>query len=137
MRIGAPVRATPGSANRRAVASVAIWVAVVAWGGSFVAARMLLHASAAHQSVLTPTTLAATRFGLASLCFLPALLRAILRHEVSRRALLNMAVLGQLAFSFYFWLQYTGVQRTSAGIASILVVGLTAMATLVFSRLLG
>jgi hypothetical protein len=35
-----------------------------------------------------------------------------------------MAFLGQIAFSLYFWLQYTGVQQTNASISSILVVGL-------------
>ena len=48
-----------------------------------------------------------------------------------------MALLGQIAFSTYFWLQYTGVQRTNAGIAAILVIGLTPSAAAVLSRFAG
>ncbi|HEX9413969.1 MAG TPA: EamA family transporter, partial [Ktedonobacterales bacterium] len=46
-------------------------------------------------------------------------------------------VLGLFAYTIYFWLQYTGVQQTSAGVASILVVGLIPLATALLSRLTG
>lgn len=110
---------------------------VTAWGGSFVAARTLLHATTAGQVALSPTVLAALRFSLASLVFVVPLARAILRREVSRGDLVRMAVLGQITYSTYFWLQYTGVQLTNAGISSILVIGLMPLATALFARLLG
>jgi drug/metabolite transporter (DMT)-like permease len=81
--------------------------------------------------------LAASRFGIASLFFLFPLGRAILRHQVSLRDLLLMACLGQIAFSLYFWLQYTGVQNTNASISSILVVGLIPVVTAFLSQFFG
>jgi drug/metabolite transporter (DMT)-like permease len=47
-----------------------------------------------------------------------------------------MAFLGQIAFSLYFWLQYTGVQQTNASISSILVVGLIPVVTAFLSQFL-
>ena len=116
---------------------VGLWCAVIAWGGSFVAARALLHATTAGQTILSPTVLAALRFGLASVFFIVPLAQAMRQHRVSGGDLLRMAALGQITYSTYFWLQYTGVELTNAGIASILVVGLIPLATAVFAHLLG
>jgi drug/metabolite transporter (DMT)-like permease len=115
----------------------ALWFAVIAWGGSFVAARLLLHASSAGDVTLSPTLLAAARFSLASIFFIIPLSRAVFQRRVSRGDLLRLALLGLLAYTIYFWLQYTGVQQTGAGVASILVVGLIPLATLLLSRLMG
>lgn len=114
-----------------------LWFVVIAWGGSFVAARALLHATTAGQVALSPTVLATVRFGLASLFFVIPLTRAVVRRQVSRGDLLRMVLLGQLTYSVYFWLQYTGVQQTSAGVASILVIGLMPLTTAVIARMLG
>jgi drug/metabolite transporter (DMT)-like permease len=46
-------------------------------------------------------------------------------------------LLGQIAFSLYFWLQYTGVQMTNASISSILVVGLIPICTAFLSQFFG
>ena len=116
---------------------VGLWLVVVAWGGSFVAARALLHASSLGAASLSPTVLAALRFSAASLFFIVPLARAILRRQLSRGDVLRLAVLGQITYSTYFWLQYTGVQLTNAGIASILVIGLMPLATALLARLLG
>lgn len=125
----------------RAQASAAVygglWLAVVAWGGSFVAARILLSAAAPGQVALSPTVLAAARFGLASVFFLPPLVRAIVRRALSWGDLLRMAVLGQITYTIYFWLQYTGVQQTNASIASILVVGLIPVVTAFVAQFFG
>ncbi len=114
-----------------------IWFAVIAWGASFVAARFLLQPETTGQAFLSPGVLAALRFSIASLFFVIPLARAIILRQVSARDLLLMAFLGQITFSLYFWLQYTGVQQTNASISSILVVGLIPVATAVLSRLLG
>jgi drug/metabolite transporter (DMT)-like permease len=115
-----------------------IWFAVFNWGASFVAARFLLHPPVPGLVSLSPALLAALRFSIASLFFLVPLVRAIVRRQLSVRDLLLMLLLGQLAFSFYFWMQYIGVQQTSASIASILVVGLiptfTALLEPLFSK---
>jgi drug/metabolite transporter (DMT)-like permease len=114
-----------------------LWFAVIAWGGSFVAARVLLHASSADEVALSPVQLAAARFSIASLFFLVPLGRAVVQRRVSGGDLLRLVVLGLFAYTLYFWLQYTGVQQTSAGVASILVVGLIPLATALLTRLTG
>lgn len=115
-----------------------IWFAVFNWGASFVAARFLLHPPTPGLVSLSPLLLATVRFSLASLFFLVPLVRAIVRRQLSWRDLFLMLLLGQLAFSLYFWMQYTGIQQTSASIASILVVGLiptfTALLEPLFSK---
>lgn len=114
-----------------------VWFAVIAWGASFVAARLLLASGAVGRAFLSPTVLAALRFGIASLFFVVPLVMAIARRRVSGRDLLRMALLGQIAFSLYFWLQYTGVQNTNAGISSILVVGLIPVVTAFVAQFIG
>ncbi|HEV2405783.1 MAG TPA: DMT family transporter [Ktedonobacterales bacterium] len=131
-----PGATTPPKASERA-ARTGLWFTALAWGGSFVAARALLSPTHAGETTLTPTVLAALRFGLASLFFILPLGRAIARRAVTGGDLLRMAALGQITYAIYFWLQYTGVQRTSAGVASILVVGLTPLATAVMARIMG
>lgn len=122
--------------TRHTFAYTGIWFAVIAWGASFVAARVLLHAETTNQTALSPTVLAALRFSIASLFFVLPVSRAILRRQLPIRHLVQMALLGQIAFSLYFWLQYTGVQKTNASISSILVVGLIPVVTAFLSQLL-
>jgi len=124
-------------AVRHVLAYAGIWFAVIAWGASFVAARVLLHAASTKQTSLSPTVLAALRFSIASLFFVLPLGIAIVRRQISLRHLVQMAFLGQIAFSLYFWLQYTGVQKTNASISSILVVGLIPAATAFLSQYMG
>src|SRR5207302_1898629 len=131
------VQATPPRAVNSILIYAGIWFAVIAWGTSFVAARTLLHVEGAGQASLSPVVLAALRFGIASLFFIFPLAKAILRRQVSLRKLLLMACLGQIAFSLYFWLQYTGVQNTNASISSILVVGLIPVVTAFLSQFFG
>ncbi len=125
---------TPAS---RFLTYAGVWFAVLAWGTSFVAARFLLHPEKAGQATLSPLVLAAARFSIASLFFVVPLARALLHRQITRRDLLGMVVLGQLTFSLYFWLQYTGVQQTNASISSILVVGLIPVVTALLAQLLG
>jgi drug/metabolite transporter (DMT)-like permease len=124
-------------AHPSALAHACLWFAVIAWGGSFVAARLLLHPSSAGEVALSPTLLAAARFSVAAVFFIIPLSQAIVQRRLSRGDLLRLAALGLLAYTIYFWLQYTGVQQTSAGVASILVVGLIPLATALLSRLMG
>lgn len=136
MRVPIRERAAPPIASSRA-ARTGLWFTAIAWGSSFVAARILLSPTRAGQVTLTPTVLAALRFGLASLFFVAPLGRAIARRAVSGGDILRMAALGQITYAIYFWLQYTGVQRTTAGVSSILVVGLTPLATAILAQILG
>lgn len=137
MRVAVRTRAPSLSAVPLPLVYAGLWLVVIAWGGSFVAARALLHAPTAGETSLSPTVLAALRFGVASLFFVVPLARAILRRQLPWGDLLRLALLGQITYSLYFWLQYTGVQLTNAGIASILVIGLMPLATALLARLLG
>lgn len=115
---------------------MALFAAVTAWGGSFVAARLLLSPGPHGSAALTPILLATVRFGLATMILLPLLWRARGNARPVRRSdLPTFFLLGQLGVSTYFWLQYTGVQLTNAGLAALLVVGLTPLATTVISGL--
>ncbi len=117
--------------------SAGIWFAILCWGGAYVAARFLLHPESAEQVVLSPALLAALRFGIASLFFVIPLAHAIRQRQVSTHQLLLMALLGQLTFSLYYWLQYFGIQQTDASIAAILGVGLIPMFTTLLAQAFG
>jgi drug/metabolite transporter (DMT)-like permease len=94
----------------------ALFVATV-WGLSFVAASMVLE-------TLSPVLLATLRFIIASAIFSPVLIRGRLKGNIPRLDdLKDMALLGVLSISIYFWLQYTGVQYAGAGVSAIIVVG--------------
>lgn len=127
------------SAEGRAEASSLVFYAlllavVVVWGGSFVAARGVLSAGAAGSATLSPTLLATIRFVVASVIFLPVLVHQ--HQRVQPLHFTDMPVffaVGQVGISIYFWLQYTGVRLTNAGLASVVVVGLIPLATMVVS----
>lgn len=100
----------------------AIAVAVI-WGLSFVAARIVL-------STLTPILLAALRFIIASIVFTPIILMEFGRGTTPNiEDLKELALLGVLSISVYFWLQYTGVKHAGAGVSALLVVGLIPILT--------
>jgi hypothetical protein len=105
LRRSAQARAEAGAHPARAswLVYLALWFAVVAWGGSFVAARILLRTTDRGQVALSPTVLAAARFSLASLVFVVPLGRALWRRELAWRDLPRLALLGQVAYSIYFW----------------------------------
>jgi drug/metabolite transporter (DMT)-like permease len=124
-------------ASHHILAYLGICFAVIAWGASFVAARVLLTTETGDQVSLSPTVLAALRFSIASLFFVVPLGIAIVRRQLSALQLVQMFFLGQIAFSLYFWLQYTGVQKTNASISSILVVGLIPVVTAFLSQFMG
>ena len=123
--------------SRHFLAYLGIWFAVIAWGASFAAARVLLHGEGKDAASLSPTILAALRFSIASLFFVVPFVVALVRRQISIRQLVQMAFLGQVAFSLYFWLQYTGVQKTNASISSILLVGLIPVVTAFLSQFIG
>src|SRR5690348_3934017 len=129
--------AVGSAAHARFILYAGIWFAVFNWGASFVAARFLLHPTTPGLVSLSPLLLATVRFSLASLFFLVPLGRAIVRRQLTLRDLFLMLLLGQLAFSLYFWMQYTGIQQTSASIASILVVGLIPTFTALLEPIFG
>jgi len=138
----APVGATTEIPTKRALAYALLGFTMVVWGGSFVAARALLAPTNPGDAILTPTVLAALRFAMASALFVPPLLArwitarrtAASVRPLSRGDMLRLLGLGQVGISIYFWLQYTGVSLTNAGVSSILVVGLIPIATALVAR---
>lgn len=125
--IGEQKRAT--KSFRNISTTLCIWFATLCWGGAYVAARFLLTPNNPGFVSLSPTMLATLRFSIASLIFLVPLGRAILHHQVNARDLLLLFLLGQFAFTLYYWLQYIGIQQTNASIASLLGVGLIPLFT--------
>jgi drug/metabolite transporter (DMT)-like permease len=117
--------------------SAGIWFAILCWGGAYVAARFLLHPDTTRLVTFSPALLAALRFSIASLFFVYPVIQAIHHHRISPRQLALLALLGQLAFSFYYWLQYYGIQQTNASIAAILGVGLIPMFTALLAQAFG
>ncbi len=106
-----------------------MFVATV-WGLSFVAASMVLE-------TLSPVLLATLRFIIASIIFSPILIRSRIQgNHPSRSDIRDMAVLGVLSISIYFWLQYTGVQYAGAGVSAIIVVGFIPILTGLASSLI-
>jgi len=107
----------------------ALFVATV-WGLSFVAASYVLEA-------LSPVLLATLRFVIASILFTPVAVMAALKGNIpTRDDLKDMAWLGFLSISIYFWLQYTGVQYAGPGISSIIVVGFIPILTGITSNII-
>ncbi len=95
----------------------------VIWGFSFVTASVVL-------STLTPILLATIRFIIASLVFIPIIIWELKHGRVVKlRDLMELALLGLLSVSVYFWLQYTGIKYAGAGISALLVVGLIPILT--------
>ncbi len=114
---------------QRFLPTLEICFAICCWGSAYIAARYLLHPMTAGIVVLSPISLATLRFSIASLFFLLPLVHAIVHRRVSGRDVLMMALLGQLTFSLYYWLQYRGIQETNAGVSAILGVGLIPLFT--------
>jgi drug/metabolite transporter (DMT)-like permease len=113
----------------RAGVLAAITVSLI-WGLSFVAASMVL-------TTLSPVTLATLRFILASLLFMPVIVSNALKGALpSGTDLKELAFLGFLSISLYFWLQYTGVKYAGAGVSALLVVGFIPILTGVASSII-
>jgi drug/metabolite transporter (DMT)-like permease len=112
------------------VGTLSAIVVSVIWGLSFVAARVVL-------ITISPVLLATVRFVIASAIFTAVIIRERNRGTtLDSRDLVELAFLGFLSISIYFWLQYTGVQLAGAGISALLVVGLIPIVTGLFSSLI-
>jgi drug/metabolite transporter (DMT)-like permease len=115
--------------SNRAGVAAAVTVALI-WGLSFVAASVVL-------TTLSPVTLATLRFIIASLIFAPIVASNALKGTSPRpNDLKEMALLGFLSISLYFWLQYTGVKYAGAGVSALLVVGFIPVLTGVASSII-
>lgn len=105
---------------------------IIFWGSSFVVVKEVLGEG------LTPIAIATFRFLLAGAFFLIALfakkrLNASYRLGVERREFTTLVVLALTGVTFFFIIQYTGIQMASASIAAILVCLLSPILITVFS----
>ena len=110
---------------------------IIFWGSSFVVVKVLL------GDGLSPIAVATFRFLVAGVLFLIALLtkkrfNPNFKIRVERKDLLTLLVLALMGVTFFFTIQYTGIQLAGASIAAILVCLLSPILIAVFSdRLLG
>ncbi len=110
---------------------------IVFWGSSFVVVKVLL------GDGLSPIAVATFRFLVAGALFLIALLakRRVspnYKLRVERKDLLTLLALALMGVTFFFTIQYTGIQLAGASIAAILVCLLSPILITIFSdRLFG
>jgi drug/metabolite transporter (DMT)-like permease len=110
---------------------------IVFWGSSFVVVKVLL------GDGLSPIAVATFRFLVAGALFIIALLarkRASPNYKlgVERKDLLTLLALALMGVTFFFTIQYTGIQLAGASIAAILVCLLSPILITVLSdRLFG
>ena len=93
---------------------------IVFWGSSFVVVKEVI------GDGLTPIAVATFRFLVAGAFFIAALflkkgLTPSYRLKVERKDLLTLLVLALTGVTFFFTVQYTGIQLAGASIAAILV----------------
>jgi drug/metabolite transporter (DMT)-like permease len=102
--------------------AAAITVSII-WGLSFVAASAIL-------TTIAPLILATIRFIIAASLFSPVIVWEYRKgNRPSIGDMKELALLGLLSMSIYFWLQYTGVQYAGAGISAVLATGFTPVLT--------
>jgi drug/metabolite transporter (DMT)-like permease len=110
---------------------------IVFWGSSFVIVKVLL------GDGLSPIAIATFRFLVAGALFLIALLAKKrvspnYKLKVAGKDLLTLLALALMGVTFFFTIQYTGIQLAGASIAAILVCLLSPILITIFSnRFLG
>jgi drug/metabolite transporter (DMT)-like permease len=110
---------------------------IIFWGSSFVVVKQLL------DDGLTPIAVATFRFLLAGALFLVALglkkrVSPAYRLSIERKDLLVLLALALTGVTFFFTVQYTGIQLAGASIAAIMVCLLSPILITIFSaRLFG
>lgn len=105
---------------------------IVFWGSSFVVVKQVLGEG------LSPIAIATFRFLIAGVLFLVALLGkkrldSTYRLGVERKDITTLIVLALTGVTFFFTIQYTGIQMAGASIAAILVCLLSPLLITVFS----
>lgn len=102
-----------------------ILIAVVAWGGSFVATKIALRDA-------QPVTIVWIRFGIGVLVLGAAVIGRRQFKLPSLRDLANFAMIGAIGITFHQWLQSTGLQTAQASTSAWIVAS-----TPIFMAILG
>jgi drug/metabolite transporter (DMT)-like permease len=109
--------------GERGLGTVAAITVSIIWGLSFVAASSIL-------TTIAPLILATIRFIIAAAIYFPVIVWEYRKgNKPTVTDLKELALLGLLSMSIYFWLQYTGVQYAGAGISAVLATGFTPVLT--------
>lgn len=109
--------------SERGLGTVAAVTVSIIWGLSFVAASSIL-------TTIAPLILATIRFIIAAAIYFPVIVWENRKgNRPTMTDLKELALLGLLSMSIYFWLQYTGVQYAGAGISAVLATGFTPVLT--------
>ncbi len=125
---GAPA-APPAAAAT--LATLAILAVVLFWGLSFVSSKTVLNTG------FPPLTMVCLRFIVASLLLLPLQKRLYPRARLPRRAWLPLAAAGLSGVTIYFFFEVSGLRRTSASSASLIIASIpvfTVLAEYLFYR---
>ncbi len=104
---------------------IKILIAVIAWGGSFVATKIALRDA-------QPVTSVWIRFGIGVLVLGAAVIRRRQFKLPSLRDLANFALIGAIGITFHQWLQSTGLQTARASTSAWIVAS-----TPIFMAILG
>ena len=104
---------------------IKILIAVIAWGGSFVATKIALRDA-------QPVTIVWIRFGIGVLVLGAAVIGRRQFKLPSLRDLANFAMIGAIGITFHQWLQSTGLQTARASTSAWIVAS-----TPIFMALLG
>ncbi len=95
------------------LANAAMMMTVVAWGTSFISTKVVLREMA-------PSTLAFTRFFIASCLLYPLLKKMEPQSRLQQGDRFSFFIAGFLGISLYFFLENTGVKYTTASNASLI-----------------
>lgn len=93
--------------NRRLIAAFEVLLAVIAWGGSFVATKIAL-------TEISPAAVVWLRFGIGLLILGFAVLLRRQWARPQRKDLPYLALVGFIGITFHQWLQSTGLQTAQA-----------------------
>ncbi len=113
------------------LATLSMLAVVLFWGLSFVSSKTVLNTG------FPPLTLVTLRFVIASAIMLPLQKRLYPQVRVPRKARLDMILTGLLGVTVYFFFEATGLRRTSASSAALIIASipvLTVLAELLFFR---
>lgn len=95
------------------LANIAIIITVIAWGTSFISTKIILHE-------MPPSTLAFTRFFIASLLLYGLLKKLEPQTKIAPRDHRSFFIAGFLGIALYFFMENTGIKFTTASNASLI-----------------
>src|SRR6056297_618366 len=101
--------------GRKLISHGELLVVAIIWGATFVAAKYALQ-------TLNPVSLAAIRFLISSILFLPIIYRERKKgNSIEKKDRKTVVVLGLLGVTFFYLFQFLGLEYTTATNVSLLI----------------